>query len=365
MIRQTWNISDEERNRILNLHESATKKQYLLKEQDDTKKESFNITNSFPSGKFNITNTSEIDDAINKIQSLLKTGQGGFNTIMINSSESKVPNRGVGMTTGDLSKKRAEEVNKYLKNKIGGSVNIQINDLGPQGPEWNPSKGSDNPEYTKYQYVTLSLSAEVNTKTPTDGESICDFTFKETKGQGEEKYNYVTVTKKLKDYGNLSINTGSIPDRMIVVNSENKIVSDTGYVATEPHQYTKFKYVPFYIYQLTMLNSVKKSPAVSGNNLVTINVNSFEELMSELLVNPSVVPNSASLRKMGGEVFNGVVKLKQLFDRGIRTFVLYSIGGLEIGRIPFDSRKGDSEVIVYSPVGQTGYTITGDCPTKK
>lgn len=33
MIKQTWNIGEEERKRILNLHETATKKLYILKEQ--------------------------------------------------------------------------------------------------------------------------------------------------------------------------------------------------------------------------------------------------------------------------------------------------------------------------------------------
>lgn len=33
MIKQTWNIGEEERKRILNLHETATKKLYLLREQ--------------------------------------------------------------------------------------------------------------------------------------------------------------------------------------------------------------------------------------------------------------------------------------------------------------------------------------------
>jgi hypothetical protein len=33
MIKQTWEISNEERNRILSLHESATKNHYLMSEQ--------------------------------------------------------------------------------------------------------------------------------------------------------------------------------------------------------------------------------------------------------------------------------------------------------------------------------------------
>jgi len=43
MIKQKWNISEDERKRILNLHESATKKQYLIKEQSESNKVSFNI----------------------------------------------------------------------------------------------------------------------------------------------------------------------------------------------------------------------------------------------------------------------------------------------------------------------------------
>jgi outer membrane protein OmpA-like peptidoglycan-associated protein len=42
MIKQTWNISEEEKFRILNLHESATKNLYLLKEQVQGGQESEN-----------------------------------------------------------------------------------------------------------------------------------------------------------------------------------------------------------------------------------------------------------------------------------------------------------------------------------
>jgi len=358
MIKQNWTIPQEERNRILKLHESATKNQYLIIEQtNESEKVSFNITNSFPSGQFKLTDTSLIDDAIVKIQNVLKSGKGSFNTIVINSSESKVPNRGVGMDPNELSKKRGEEVARYVKSKIGNSVNIRINDLKAQGPEWDKSKGSNHPDYTKYQYVTLDLSAE---NTNGDVKSVCDFNIESSGKQGLEKDNYVTFNEPLKDYGELTIDTGSIPDRMIVVDNKNSIVSDTGYVATEAHQYSEFKYVPSYVYSLTLLNQIKKNPSVSGNKLITINVNSFEELVSKLLVNPSSTPNTKDIRKE-----TSIKGLQTLFERGIRTFVLYSIGGTEIGKIPFDSRKGDSRVIVYSPVGQTGYTITGNCPQQQ
>ncbi len=355
-MKNLFEISNEERNRILGLHESATKNQYIIKEQTDPSKISFNISKSFPSGKFNIIDTSEIDDAITKIQSLLKTGQGKFNTIVINSSESKVPNSGVGMQVGDLSKKRAEEVEKYIKSKIGDSVNIKVNDLGPKGPEWDSSIGKDSPEYTKYQYVTLSLSADKQ-QTDSNVKSVCGFNFDVDKGQGLESNNYITFNEQLKDYGELVLNSDSIPDRMVVINDKNSIVYDTGYIATAPHQYSEFKYVPSYVYSLTFINQIKKNPSVSGSKLITIDVNSFEELVSKLLVNSSSVINKKDTR---GET--SLKGLESLFKRGIRTFVLYSIGGPEIGKIPFDSKKGDSIVRVYSPVGQTGYNIKGYCP---
>ena len=41
MIKQNWEISDEEKNRILNIHETATKNQYLIKEQSSNVESSY------------------------------------------------------------------------------------------------------------------------------------------------------------------------------------------------------------------------------------------------------------------------------------------------------------------------------------
>lgn len=43
MIKQSWNIGEEERKRILNLHETATKKQYLFSEQTISPSENENV----------------------------------------------------------------------------------------------------------------------------------------------------------------------------------------------------------------------------------------------------------------------------------------------------------------------------------
>lgn len=343
-MKNLFDISSEEKNRILNLHESATKNQYLISEQK-IKPINFNITDSFSSGKYTLNKTDEIDKAINQINKYLKSSKGLLNTIVINSSESKVPNRGVGLKPGDLSKLRASEVEKYIKSKLGDSVNIKINDLGPQGPEWNTSKGKDNPEYTKFQYVTLDLSAQK-----------CNFTYNGSGKQGLPSNDYITANEPdtlLYDKGTLTLDSGSIPDRMVVIDNSGKITQDTGYIATQKHQYSEYKYVPLYVSTLTeLINSV----AVSGNKLKLVTIkNDFKELLNILLVNPSEYNEKDNRR----EINEGIVNLKNQFNKGIRTFVLYDI--VKSLPIPFDTNLGDKKFVVYSPLGNTGYTVKGTC----
>lgn len=360
MIRQTWDISLEERNRILNLHESATKKQYLIKEQDNLEKNSFNITNSFSSGQFKIVDTSEIDNVIDQIQSLLNSDNGDFNTIIITSSESKVPNKGVGMDEGDLSKKRAQEVENYIKNKLGSTVNIQINNLGSQGPDWDSSKGVNHPDYTDNQFVKLSLSSQKKSNQEITGgnKSICRLQINGVGKQGIASENYITTNEKIRDFGTITMDSDSIPDRMVIYNSKNQIVKDTGYVATKPHQYTSFKYVPEYVAKLTRLNG---TTAVSGNKIITIQANNLNDILKQILVNPSVIPSRDSLIRMRGEISSGIISLEKLLKKGITTFVLYEITQ---GSVAFkvNASQDDTRLVIMSPLGKTGYTVTGVCP---
>jgi hypothetical protein len=144
---------------------------------------------------------------------------------------------------------------------------------------------------------------------------------------------------------------------MVVVNNQNQIVKDTGYVATKPHQYKDFKYVPYYVSQLTKLNG---TPAVSGNKLITIEAADYNSLMRQLLVDSKVIPNSNYLYSLGEEVSLGVSQLKKMVESGIKTFVLYSVENGS-ATLPFDVNTGDRSVMVMSPIGQTGYEIKGSC----
>lgn len=357
MIKQTWTISNEEKSRILNLHETATKNQYLIGEQQIKPIKQFNITNSFKSGQYQLTDTSQIDSVITEIKGIASKTPNTQYDIVVTSSESKVPNRGVNMKPGELSLKRGQTAEQYLKSKLGDSMVIKINNLGAQGPEWDPSKGNDNPDYTKFQYVTIGMVVSGGERNTPSGKSVCSTDINGIGRQGKPQDNYVTTNESLDGNGDLILTTGSIPDRMVIYNQQKQIVKDTGYVATEPHKYTAFKYVPLYVSQLTRING---TVAVSGNKIITIEVQSFEELMKQLLVDPNKIPTGPELKSMGGEVSSGVIRLKKLFDSGVTKFVLYSIINSS-SVLPFDGDAGDKSVVVMSPIGNTGYEIKGKC----
>jgi hypothetical protein len=135
-------------------------------------------------------------------------------------------------------------------------------------------------------------------------------------------------------------------------------LKDFGYFTTQEHENQYFKYIPLYVYQLTKLNG---NVSVSGNKLITTKVKSFNELINQLLKTPSVVPSQNQMIKSGQkELYEGYENLKLLFDEGVRTFVLYEILNEPL-IIPFSTKKGDYNVVVYSPIGQTGYNIKGMC----
>lgn len=187
MIKQSWNISFEEKLRILNLHESATKKQYLVSEQKIVTKKvepkTFTLPNStFPSGKYLEFDRASVDKVLNDMNEYLKNfPQNQQINVEIESSESKVPNRGVGLKSGELSQKRGEELAKYLQGKLPENVKPILKSLGAQGPSWNPPKNATSeqikalardPQYTQFQYVKFNIVGSGESQ-----EEICDLGF--------------------------------------------------------------------------------------------------------------------------------------------------------------------------------------------
>lgn len=167
MVKQDWKISSEEIIRILNLHESATKNLYLLKEQNTitqsaTKKIPLG-SQTFPSGKFELAylNKNLLNSVIPQINEYFKQfPENQKINVSVSSSESKVPNQS-GFGVGDLAQKRGETVTNYLKSILPKNANyLPVNNLGAIGLEWDPKLGNNYSGYTNSQSITIDLSIE-------------------------------------------------------------------------------------------------------------------------------------------------------------------------------------------------------------
>ena len=181
MIKQTWEISNEERNRILSLHESATKNLYLMSEQntDETKKESINLVKrvEFPAGLHSASavNLESLID-LSKIEEFLKKYPREKIIIKLNASESQVPNYDREVTPkkklnpGDLSKMRYETIRTFMTNWLNGLLTKGIISRMPEfvntQPQidkttpWDPNSSPQDPKYTRHQFVEIEINAE-------------------------------------------------------------------------------------------------------------------------------------------------------------------------------------------------------------
>lgn len=384
-MKNLFEISSDEKNRILNLHESATKNQYLISEQSGKQSggvltTSTNTKTTFPKQnignqfKFGEYQSDDVKNAIStlkpKIEEFIKNNGGKKFIVNISAGESNVTNPKGFEQKGSLALARANSVKQYFQELFPDLIKKGV--LVVKGPDnvsqvvlgktpYDKTKGDNkNPDkvklYKQEQFVTFDIqgSGEVG-----DVQSICNWTATITGKTGDINSNYITTNIKLKGKGALNFNTGSIPDRLIIKNNKGVITQDTGYVATAPHQYGYFKYVPLYVAELTKLY---KTISVSGDKLISIKVKSFEDLMKQILLPEfNKIPEDSVLRDMGQtEIFNGVESLKELYRQGAREFIVYNITSSSV-ITPFNSEMGDSNVIVYSPVGKTGYNLFGKC----
>ena len=170
MYNSLFNVSAQEYNRIIESHKLATKKHYILKEQkvDENEPRRFTLpNNTFRSGDYLNFNKESVDDVIVQMNEYLKQFPKNQKIeVEIESSESKVPNKGVKLETGELSRKRGEDMEKYLRGKLPDNVTIIKKDLGAQGPEWTPPPKATETEikalasderYTRWQYVSFNI----------------------------------------------------------------------------------------------------------------------------------------------------------------------------------------------------------------
>ena len=223
MIKQTWEISNEERNRILSLHESATKNFYIVSEQNtnETEKDSISLTKrvEFPSGLHSASavNLENLID-LSAIEEFLKKYKDKKIVIKLKSSESQVPNNDNEVTPkkrlnpGDLSKMRYETIQTFMTNWLKGLISKGII---PQMPEfintqpqidtttpWDPtgltssqiSALAKDPKYTKHQFVEIEVDATAEIeKKPTTKIVLNPEEVETSRTEGAAKYQYNTA----------------------------------------------------------------------------------------------------------------------------------------------------------------------------
>ena len=157
----------------------------------------------------------------------------------------------------------------------------------------------------------------------------------------------------------MTFTPGQIPDRLVVVDNQGQIESDTGYITSDVSKYPDWKYTPLYVLFLTKLRKTNPN-ALSGNKITTITATNYNELLSQLLNDP----NSKKYQKYGNEIGPALEEMKKMIGRGQTTFVIYNLSNIGI-TIPFDSPSGDKKVKVFSPIGvgniKTGYGLIGKC----
>lgn len=382
-----FEISSDEKNRIINLHEGATKRQYLTLEQvvqpivtkittssDNTVFPTQNIGSNFKFGEYQSDNVkNSIIKLKPKIEEFIKNSGGNQFIVNISAGESKVTNPKGFEIKGSLALARANSVKQYFeeifpdlikKNVLVIKTPKDVSEVVIGETLYDKTKGDNkNPEkiklYKQEQFVTFDIQGtgeviDINTK------DICQWVGKKIEaGQGEEKYNYVLTDEKLFGNGNIIFDTGTIPDRLVILNKGGSITQDTGYVTTRAHRYKEFKWVPLYVHQLTVINS-KNNESVSGNKIIKITANSYQELLEQLVVDPKKIKSFYG----GDEVGDPLRDLKILCDKGTKEFVVYTQQQGPVN-LNFDSSSGESEVKVYSPIGtntiKTGYSVTAKC----
>jgi hypothetical protein len=306
------------------------------------------FTDNFESGKIELTKSGDLATQLKDLENWLVGKDAAKFKIVITAGESQVTNPKGYEKEGSLAQARA----KVVENEIGGFGFDKIETKIEIGKTpYKPGDDINDPKYKAEQFVTINIVAD---------NSVCSMQPIKGKGsQGEASKGYVTATEYLSGKGNLEMNTGTIPDRMVVLDANGKITHDTGYIATnkKPGQWT---YTPAYVLALTKAR-IAKSPAMADTKLeVTkpLNGNTLEEKYNDLISQLANTPNPSIT---GDEIGPALIEMKKMIAKGVTEFVLYKVEDNIPAKLNFDESQGDVQMKVYSPVGNTGYDIKGIC----
>jgi hypothetical protein len=295
MIKQTWVVSDDEKNRILNLHESATKKQYLGEQTKvitstgtTTENKSYPKTplgNKFEYGKYesdNVKNT--ILSLKQSIEDFIKNSDSSKFVININAGESQVTNPSGFEEKGSLALARANSVKKYFEEifpdlikkgilvinspKDVSSVSIGKTPYGGKG-SGDFSNLEKKKKYESEQFVDFNITGEgTKTVTTINSKFLCDTKSLQNEGgflSADANFTQIVPWKLNRGEGDIfiSFDTFTMPD-IIYFEYNGKVFGDTSFRGGVSDAYR--------IFVGTALRSkfgINSLPAQMGNNKVS------------------------------------------------------------------------------------------------
>lgn len=296
---------------------------------------------NFPSGKATLVNKDNLIQKVTEMKNFLEGKDASKFKVVIEAGESQVTNPKGFETKGSLAQTRAKEIEGVISKLGFSNIDVQTK-IGTtpykQGNDINDSK------YQAEQFVTINIIAN---------NDICSMQdVSQDKGQGVATSNYVTYDDYISGTGELVLNTGQVPDRMVVLDANGNIKQDTGYIITQASKYKDWKYTPLYVLELTKAYKAK-SKAMDGSKIKTITVTDYDDLVQQ-------ISNTTKPGVAGDEIGPALNEMRGMIQKGQKEFVIYDLGTSEV-KVKFDQNKGEVQAKVYSPVGKTGYNIKGSC----
>jgi hypothetical protein len=205
MIKQTWNISSSEKERILRLHKSATQNQYLIKEQETEQPETdiqgkvkivedeFTFNFNFKSGHWSVNAESSAEDGTTIVDQVagvitnLKNFLSQYlypqiTKIDIVSGESAVTNydreiegKNVELPKGELAKRRNDTLKKLFQTYLNDLINAGLIQKLPefteevvQGTETEKGEAANLEQFVKVTISVRGVKKQVGCKLGVD-----------------------------------------------------------------------------------------------------------------------------------------------------------------------------------------------------
>jgi hypothetical protein len=376
MIKQTWNINEDEKNRILNLHETATKRLYLSEQKittitSDTSFPEQNVGNQFNFGEYQSNVVKNSISALKpKIYEFIKNNGGKQFIVNVSAGESNVTNPKGFEEKGSLALARANSVKQYFQEIFpdlikNGTLIIKVpadaSKVAFGKTPYDKTKGDyNNPQkrelYNKEQFVTFDIVGSGQVK-----KIIADFCSFSKAAAGKvalpsvefKSYNRDLDISKVTEGKDLTVTLDpvSVPD-MLVVTIGTQVLS-SGFVGNGSLVYQAALAT---ILGNQYLLKDKEIPSVFPSDIIPMSNSEAR----------TIFYNDDNLKQYFQHVITDVnwgqskeVLLKTIKFYKFKTNPIKKSPGVITVKKP--ANVNDINIKVYSPIGTTIWTLTGSC----